>query len=63
MYLETTEEETREISRTLSFDLELQQHYRELMLTKSTMDKAQLEPSETAIQNILRYAHRLEVKQ
>ena len=63
IYQETTEEETQEINRTLSLDQELQRIYRELMLTKTTMDKAQLEPSEAAIQNILRYAHGLEVKQ
>jgi hypothetical protein len=47
----------------LSFDPTLQLHYRELMLAKSEMDKAQLEPSPAVVENILRYAHGLEVKQ
>lgn len=63
IYHETTEEETQEISRVLSLDQALQLHYRELLLAKNEMDKAQLEPSPTAVENILRYAHGLEVKQ
>jgi hypothetical protein len=63
IYHETTEEETEEISRMLSFDRELQLHYRELLLTKNDMDKAQLEPSAASVANILSYAHGLEVKQ
>ena len=63
IYQETTEEEAREINRVLSFDRELQLMYRELLLTKKNMDEAQLEPSSGAIDNILRYAHGLEVKQ
>ena len=63
IYRETTEEETQEISRVLSFDLELQLHHRELLLVKNNMDKAQLEPSAIAVANILQYAHGLEVKQ
>jgi hypothetical protein len=47
----------------LSFDRELQLHYRELLLTKNDMDKAQLEPSPASVANILSYAHGLEVKQ
>ena len=63
IYQETTEEEAREINRVLSFDRDLQLVYRELLLTKKTMDEAQLEPSKVAVENILLYAHRLEVKQ
>ena len=63
IYQETTEEEALEIKRVLSFDPELQRHYRELMLAKTEMDKAQLEPSPVVIENILRYAHGMEVKQ
>lgn len=63
IYQETTEEEAREINRVLSFDRELQLMYRQLLLTKKNMDEAQLEPSSEAIENILRYAHGLEVKQ
>jgi hypothetical protein len=47
----------------LSFDRELQLHYRELLLSKNEIEKAQLEPSPAAVENILRYAHGLEVKQ
>ena len=63
IYQETTKEEAQEISRVLSFDRELQLQYRELVLVKNSMDKAQLEPSPVAVDNILRYAHGLEVKQ
>jgi hypothetical protein len=63
IYHETTEEEALEISRVLSFDRELQLHYRELLLSKNEIEKAQLEPSPAAVENILRYAHGLEVKQ
>ena len=63
IYQETTEEETQEISRVLSFDPELQLHYRELLLVKNNMDKAQLEPSPVVVENILRYAHSLGVEQ
>jgi hypothetical protein len=63
IYHETTEEEALEISRVLSFDRELQLHYRELLLAKDQIDKAQLEPSPAVVENILRYAHGLEVKQ
>ena len=63
IYHETTEEEAQEISRVLSFDMELQLHYRELLLVKNNLDKTQLEPSAMAVANILQYAHGLEVKQ
>ena len=63
IYHETTEEETLEINRVLSFDRELQLHYRELLLTKNSMDKAQLGPSTEVVEIILQYAHGLEVKQ
>ena len=63
IYHETTEEEAQEINRVLSFDRELQLHYRELLLTKSNIEKAQLEPSSASVENILRYARGLEVKQ
>jgi hypothetical protein len=63
IYQETSEVEAREISRVLSFDRDLQLMYRELLLTKKSMDEARLEPSPVAIANIMRYAHGLEVKQ
>ncbi len=63
IYRETTEKETQEISRVLSFDPELQLQYRELLLTKNNLDKAQLDPSSAAVENILRYARGMEVKQ
>jgi hypothetical protein len=47
----------------LSFDRELQFQYNDLLLTKKQMDKAQLEPSPAAVDNILKYAHGLAVKQ
>mgnify|MGYP000921632593 CR=1 FL=1 len=62
IYQETTEEEAREINRVLTFDRELQLLYRELMLTKTDLDKARLEPSASTVANILNYARSLEVK-
>lgn len=62
IYQETTEEETHEINRVLSADPELQRQYRELLLAKNSLDKATLEPSARAVENILQYAHGLEVK-
>ncbi|HQQ97261.1 MAG TPA: hypothetical protein PLX35_08355 [Cyclobacteriaceae bacterium] len=62
IYQETTEEEAREINRVLTFDRELQLLYRELMLTKTDLDKARLEPSASTVANILNYARGLEVK-
>lgn len=63
IYQETTEEETLEIKRVLSFDPELQLRYRELLLAKNSIDKSTLEPSAVVTENILRYARGLEVKQ
>ena len=63
IYQETTEEETIEINRVLSFDAELQLQYRQLLLTRKEVEKAKLEPSPQAVENILRYARGLEVKQ
>jgi hypothetical protein len=63
IYQETTEEEAQEINRVLSFDGELQLLYRELLFVKNSMEKARLEPSPQAVDNILRYAHGLQVKQ
>ena len=62
IYHETTEKEAQEINLELSFDQELQLQYRELLLTKNSLEKAQLEPSQVAVENILLYAHGLEVK-
>ena len=62
IYLETTEEETHEINRALPSDPELQRQYRELMLSKNSLDKARLEPSAKSVENILQYARGLEVK-
>ena len=62
IYQETTEEEAREINRVLTFDRELQLLYRELMLTKTDLDKARLEPSDSTVASILNYARGLEVK-
>lgn len=62
IYQETTEEETREINLGLTLDFELQRRYRELLLTKGSLDSAILEPPSRVIDNILRYTHNLEVK-
>ncbi|MBY0436468.1 MAG: hypothetical protein K2U26_20435 [Cyclobacteriaceae bacterium] len=63
IYQETTEEETKEIKRALSFDAELQLLHRELLLTSTAVQKATLEAPAAAVENILNYAHGLEVRQ
>jgi len=47
----------------LSSDPELQRQYRELLLSKKSLDKAGLEPSASAVENIMTYVHGLHVKQ
>ena len=62
IYQETTEEEAQEISRALNFDQELQLLFRQLVISRSALDEAALEPSSASINNILDYARGLEVK-
>lgn len=63
IYQETTEEEAQEINRVLASDPELQRQYRELLLSKNSLDKATLEPSAHAVENILTYVRGMHVKQ
>ena len=63
IYQETTEEESHEINRCLSSDPELRRQYRELLLTRNSLDKASLEPPARAVESILQYVRGLEVKQ
>ena len=62
LYHETSETETREINKTLICDAELQMQFKELLATKSQLDSARLQPSKTAVQNILNYARGLQEK-
>jgi hypothetical protein len=59
LYRETTEKETKEIDNALICDSELQALYNELYAMKKSMDAAQLEPSSSAVLNILGYAQSL----
>ena len=63
LYHETTEEEALEINRVLASDPELQRQYRELLLAHSSLDKARIEPSARAVENIMNHVHGLHVKQ
>lgn len=60
LYLETSEEETREIDKALLCDSELQQQYKELAEIKRQLAKVELEPSEQTTQKILEYAKSLQ---
>jgi hypothetical protein len=56
LYHETTEKEEQEISKALLADNELRELYQSMSAMKAEMDKAQLEPSSSAILNILSYS-------
>jgi hypothetical protein len=56
LYLETSEEETKEIDKALLCDSELQRQYKELAEIKRELGKVELQPSEETTQNILDYA-------
>ena len=62
IYHETSEAEERDLNKAMICDSELQGQYKELIAVKSQLDKSQLEPSESAIQSILSYAHGLQEK-
>lgn len=62
IYHETSEEETREISKALICDAELQLQFNELKAVTKEMDKAEMQPSATAIANILNYSRGLQEK-
>jgi hypothetical protein len=62
IYLETTEEETREIDKALLCDSELQALCQELRSMKKGMDDAQIEPSSSTVLNILSYSRSLHEK-
>ena len=56
LYHETTEKEEQEINKALLADSELRVMYQSMLSLKREMDKAQLEPSPSAVLNILSYA-------
>lgn len=58
LYLETTEEETKEIDNALLCDGDLQRQYKELLSLKNELDASQLQPSEKTVNAILAYAKR-----
>jgi hypothetical protein len=60
LYLETSEEETKEIDKALLCDSELQRQYKEMVAMKKQMDEIQLNPSDAVIKNILHYAQGLQ---
>jgi hypothetical protein len=60
LYLETSPEETKAIDKALLGNNELQRQYNELVAVKRGLDSAQLQPSESAIKNILHYAQGLQ---
>lgn len=56
LYRETTEKEEQEISKALLADNELRELYQSMSAMKNELDKAQLEPSSSAVLNILSYS-------
>ena len=60
LYLETSPEETKEIDKALLCDSELQRQYNEMAAMKKELDNAQMQPSESAVKNILHYAQGLQ---
>ena len=60
LYLETSPEETKAIDKALLCNSELQRQYNELVAVKKELDNAQLQPSESAVKNILHYAQGLQ---
>jgi hypothetical protein len=56
LYRETTEKEEQEITNALLADNELRELYQSMSAMKTEMDKAQLEPSSSAVLNILSYS-------
>ena len=60
LYLETSPEETNAIDRALLCDSDLQRQYNELVNLKKELDNAQLQPSDSAVKNILHYAQGLQ---
>lgn len=60
LYQETSPEETKEIDKALLCDSELQRQYNEMAALKKELDNAQLQPSDSAVKNILHYAQGLQ---
>ncbi|MEI9919390.1 MAG: hypothetical protein WDO14_11380 [Bacteroidota bacterium] len=55
-------EETKEISKALMVDAELQAMYNELKAVMGELDRDQMEPSSSSILNILAYSRSVEKK-
>jgi hypothetical protein len=60
LYHETSAEETKEISKALMCDSELQAMYNELKSVVGELDRDQMEPPSSSILNILAYSKSLE---
>jgi hypothetical protein len=60
LYLETSEEETREIDKALLCDSELQRQYKELAELKKQLGGVEIQPSERSTKKILEYAKGLQ---
>lgn len=56
VYNETSELENIELEKAMLCDAELQEIYKELMVTKQQLDQSTKEPSDRVIQNILNYS-------
>lgn len=59
VYLETSEEENKEIENAMLFDTELETRYKDICGVKMRLDDIQEYPSRKATQNILNYSKSL----
>ncbi len=62
LYQETSEEETKEISKALLCDSDLQNQYVELLAITKEVSRAEMQPSSSAILNILSYSRSMQEK-
>lgn len=63
LYHETTEEENSEINRALICDTNLKALYNDVVTALADLDKAVMEPSESAVDRILNYSRSLQAKE
>lgn len=62
VYQETSERETREIRKALLCDARLEEIYKEILSVKAELNKAQKNPSDKVINNILNYSKSLNLR-
>ena len=61
VYQETSERETREIRKALLCDAKLEEMYKEVLSMKADLNKAEKDPSDKVINNILNYSKSIDL--